>query len=122
MNMFQYNIILKVVMEITKYLGKSGLTKGNLFEEQEEKKQVSMIEVWKQFFRLAAIYIQSKVLNGINWGSEAKQKEVNEKHVGATPVTKQVRQIQAGDGLGHEEHVAASRGVQSEVLPVRDQL
>jgi hypothetical protein len=42
---------------------------------------VSKLEVWKQFFRLGSFFIQSKTLAGIQWGSEAKQKEVKDKYV-----------------------------------------
>lgn len=99
MNMFQYNIILKVVTELTKYATKqyaSAQNKGKenslkflnfvdqFFGSEEDNpadkfKQVSKLDVWRQFFKLAAFYIQSKTLAGIRWGSEAKQKEINEK-------------------------------------------
>jgi hypothetical protein len=55
------------------------LFQEQFFEETSSEKTVSKQEVWKQFFRLSGFFIQSKVLQGIKWGSEIKQKEVNEK-------------------------------------------
>eukprot|EP01114_Cavostelium_apophysatum_P020900 TRINITY_DN713_c0_g1_i1.p1 TRINITY_DN713_c0_g1~~TRINITY_DN713_c0_g1_i1.p1 ORF type:complete len:1705 (+),score=520.73 TRINITY_DN713_c0_g1_i1:76-5190(+) len=87
MNMFQYTIILKVATELTNVLIKryqASPNKNQFFgsdesSEADKVKQVNKGEVWKQFFRLVAFYIQSKFLQGIKWGSEAKQAEINNK-------------------------------------------
>eukprot|EP01119_Soliformovum_irregulare_P019984 TRINITY_DN6420_c0_g1_i1.p1 TRINITY_DN6420_c0_g1~~TRINITY_DN6420_c0_g1_i1.p1 ORF type:complete len:1484 (+),score=565.54 TRINITY_DN6420_c0_g1_i1:731-5182(+) len=71
LTMTQYNVMLKVVMETTKYLAKINTKnivpdqKGAFYDDGGQAKHVSALEVWKQCFRLGSIYIQSKVLNGI---------------------------------------------------------